>query len=113
MSDEQPPRPPERPFTTIPERPPIREVTTRGASTAEIEMKQAAREVGQARLVELRSAARRDAAIVVSRARQRAGVERANWSAHDADVMHVITDLLIQVQTQTPSKQDPVFDNGA
>jgi hypothetical protein len=110
MTDEvnTPPRPPERPFATLPDRPPLRTI-----GSPEADMRQAANSLGQARAVELRTAARRDAAIVVSRARQRAGIERSNWSGHDVDVLHAITELLMQVQAQNPQKPDPVFGDGA
>ena len=114
MSDDnhRPPETPipprsERPFTTIGGSGALREVPPRGP---EMDMRQVASSLGQARAVEFRTAARRDAAIVVSRARQRAGIERANWSGHDVDVLHAITELLLQVQAQNPQKPDPVFE---
>ena len=114
MSDDnhRPPETPipprsERPFTTIGGLGALREVPPRGP---EMDMRQVASSLSQARAVEFRTAARRDAAIVVSRARQRAGIERANWSGHDVDVLHAITELLLQVQAQNPQKPDPVFE---
>jgi hypothetical protein len=82
---------------TIPDRPPLRELRERGP---EADMRQAAATVHQSRALELRTQARRDAAIVVSRARERAGIQRTVWTGHDVDVLHAITELLLQVQGQ-------------
>jgi hypothetical protein len=101
-----------RPFQTIPDRAPLREV--RGQPTAEAEMKQAAMALGQARIIDLRSQARRDAVIAVSRARERAGFPRTGWTRLEADTLHAITDLLLQVQGQEIARQirgdQPVAD---
>ena len=50
--------------------------------------------------IDLRSQARQDAIIAVSRARERGGALRSDWSAVDADTVHAITDLLLLVQTR-------------
>jgi hypothetical protein len=108
MSDEQRP---ERPFATIPDRPPLREIARRETplSDTESDMRRIAIETHQ-RSISIRSEARRDAMIVVSRARERRGPTNAQvWSALEADTIHAITDLLLQIQGQDPGTLDPAF----
>lgn len=62
-----------------------------------------------ARAIELRTEARRDAIVMVARARQRIGADPTTYTALDADTVHVITDLLVQVQGQQMSALDPSF----
>lgn len=54
----------------------------------------------QKRLIEFRTAARMDAMVMLDRARARVGIDRANWSHLEADTLHALTDLLLQVQGQ-------------
>lgn len=89
---------PERPFSTIPNRPPLRTVVVDTLSKSmEAEMEAMGRERAAQR-----TAARVDAANAVARARERAGLP-AIWSAIDADVLHAITELLQRVQDQPPA----------
>lgn len=84
----------QRPFTTIPDRPPLRSV--RGGPSMETEMEAMARQQA-----EKRTAARMDAANAVARARDRTS-QASMWSAIDVDVLHAITELLQRVQDQAP-----------
>lgn len=86
----------ERPFSTLPDRPPLRQVAH---NPSDLDMKGVAMGV-QARSVDARTQARRDAVIAVSRARERAGLPSAIWSGSDIDILHAITDLLLQIQNQ-------------
>jgi hypothetical protein len=121
MSDEvnTPPRPPESPGgvhreTILAQRAALREVPQR-PTAPEVEMKQAALALGQARLIDLRTQARRDAVIAVERARERAGSPRAAWTRLEADTVHAITDLLLQLQGQDLAKAptDEPYREGA
>lgn len=69
-------------------------------SSAEHGVQDIANQIQQKRLIEWRTAARQDAAIIVERARERVGVSRTAWTPLDADTLHAITDLLLQVQAQ-------------
>jgi hypothetical protein len=94
---------PPRPFSTIPDRPPLREVRvdpeTDGA------MKQAALEAGARNRVNIRADARADALTAVAKARARMGVVHSNWTPAEADVVHAITDLLLHIQElNSPSR---------
>jgi hypothetical protein len=97
-----------RSFGAIPVRP--REV--RGASIADIEanMKREIERDPPAKSVALRTQARRDAMIAVSRARERAGIPTTNWTAIDADTVHAITDLLLNVQAQGAPTENAFAD---
>jgi hypothetical protein len=86
-----PPRP------MIPQGPSYR---TADQSSAEHGAQDIANQIQQKRMLEWRTAARRDAAQVLERARERAGFAQSNWSDLDADTLHAITDLLLKVQTQ-------------
>ena len=66
-------------------------------------------EEAHAKVIALRSQARRDAATMVARAIKRRGDDPTNWSVADADAAHVIADLLVRLQGQEPSPLDPAF----
>lgn len=108
MDDENQPQDvaPRRPFTTIPARPPVREV--RQEPTMEEDIRAKTVEAHQ-RSIMLRTEARRDALTVVTRARERAGSLPTLWNGLEADTIHAITDLLLQVQGQSPGPMDPAF----
>jgi hypothetical protein len=78
------------------------------AGTTEEHMRKAAQEV-HVKSIALRTAARQDAVVVVARARERRGETGANWTPADADAMHLVTDLLLKLQGQSPSPLDPAF----
>jgi hypothetical protein len=94
---------PQRPFMTLPDRPPLRGIAG-GNSSMEKEMAQAATEA-----IEKRSQARSDALVAVARARARGNQPSTHWSALDADTAHAITDLLLQIQNAPASMPDPAF----
>lgn len=81
------------------------------ARDIEVEREMAAQTatVAHTRALALRTAARQDATIVVSRARERSGAAATAWSAFDADAVHLITDLLLKLQGQAPTPLDPSF----
>jgi hypothetical protein len=79
-----------------------------GGEPIDTDMRGAAAEVHN-RAIQLRSAARQDATIVVARARERGGFQATVWSAFDADAVHLITDLLLKLQGQATSPLDPAF----
>jgi hypothetical protein len=79
-----------------------------GAEVVESEIRGAAAEV-HSRALQLRTAARQDATIVVARARERGGFLPTGWTAFDADAVHLITDLLLKLQGQQPTPLDPAF----
>jgi hypothetical protein len=66
-------------------------------------------EEAHANAIAMRGQARRDAATMVARAIKRRGDDPTNWSVADADVAHVIADLLVRLQRQEPSPLDPAF----
>jgi hypothetical protein len=86
----------------IPPRPPIstRPPLDGHLSSAEYDAKGVANKIQQERLIEWRTAARQDALVCLERARERVGIGRTNWSRLDADTLHAMTDLLLQVQAQ-------------
>lgn len=83
----------QRPFDTIPNRPPLRSI---GQASVEAEVEAMTRQQA-----EKRTAARMDAANAVARARDRTS-QASMWSAIDVDVLHAITELLQRVQDQAP-----------
>jgi hypothetical protein len=97
MSDDRPENPGERasrPFSTLPDRPPIREVHRSAGFVPTA--------------IENRSAARSDALSAVAKARMRRGALHADWSGQEADIVHAITELLLQVQTEPGAEQHPM-----
>ncbi len=77
---------PGRPFSTMPDRPPLRQVAN--------DPNAAATRVA----IAARTQARRDAVIAVTRARERGGINAASWSGAEIDILHAITDLLLEIQ---------------
>jgi hypothetical protein len=75
-----------RPFSTMPDRPPLRQVAN--------DPNAAATRVA----IAARTQARRDAVIAVTRARERGGINAATWSGAEIDILHAITDLLLEIQ---------------
>jgi hypothetical protein len=89
-----------------PMRPAIR--TVLGAEALEGDMAAAANDIHN-KAIQMRTAARQDATIIVARARERGGASPTAWSAFDADAVHLITDLLLKLQGQEPTALDPSF----
>lgn len=81
---------PQRPFSTLPDRPPLRQVGNDPNAAKD----QAATRVA----IAARTQARRDAVIAVTRARERGGINAATWSGAEIDILHAITDLLLEIQ---------------
>jgi hypothetical protein len=82
-----------RPFMTMPDRPPLRQVANPEPP----------------RSIEARTQARRDAVIAVARARARAQLPPTIWTGAEIDTLHAITDLLLQIQSEAgkPREDQP------
>ena len=76
-----------------PGRPPVEDYTSQDA-------RKMADQVHQKRLIQWKTEARQDALIIVERARERVGLARTAWTPLEADTLHAITDLLLQIQEQ-------------
>lgn len=85
-----------RPFSTLPDRPPLREVRKDlQPATIETEIADAA-----ARAQHNMTLARCDAIIAVEKARERAGRPLHEWTILESEAIHAIIDLLRQIQAQ-------------
>lgn len=79
------------------------------AEMAAIAIEETATEIA----LRLRGEARRDAATVVARARQRSGQDPVVWDVLGADTQRLIEDLLLRVQGAKLSEIDQAFASGA
>lgn len=102
-----------RAFATLPDRPPLREMNRGSTGQVEADMKGAASSIDGARSLNMRTQARRDALIVMSRARERGGRPATHWSGLDADTLHAITDLLLQAQGAKGEPLETPFNSEA